>query len=295
MGKADRPAAFPPPPDSSTRPPSLRPPEMLASTCAFAGRPRARRRPLTDGRDSLERKISPHRDLPPRDPLRRYTAGPRAPLAAPCAPVENRGGARRTSHPSTFAEPAAPPVGPKRSRPAECLTSALPRRPAWGFPPASPLSLPRSRSATVPAFLAPAASGIPVTGPRSSRRLLDSPGWPCLVVMPAGSFPLRRPLPSVVPFSARLSGLRFPTRVSVPFATVFGAALLLSVAKPSTPGAGRFSCRGPLLSRAAYWPFPLIPLAGYRSGLPPLFWSTTPSAAFCATVRMKRFTLSHVL
>jgi Domain of unknown function (DUF892) len=31
------------------------------------------------------------------------------------------------------------------------------------------------------------------------------------------------------------------------------------------------------------------------AGLPPLFWSTTPSADFCGTVRMNHFILSHVL
>src|SRR6267143_5002154 len=39
--------------------------------------------------------------------------------------------------------------------------------------------------------------------------------------------------------------------------------------------------------------FPFIPLAGYRSGLPPFFWSNTPSADFCGTIRVHRFTLSH--
>jgi hypothetical protein len=33
----------------------------------------------------------------------------------------------------------------------------------------------------------------------------------------------------------------------------------------------------------------------FRSGLPPLFWSNTPSADFCDMIRMNRFILSHVL
>src|SRR5437660_1364140 len=32
--------------------------------------------------------------------------------------------------------------------------------------------------------------------------------------------------------------------------------------RPSTPCSGRFSCRRPLMSRAAYLPFPLFPLRG---------------------------------
>ena len=31
----------------------------------------------------------------------------------------------------------------------------------------------------------------------------------------------------------------------------------------------------------------------FRSGLPPVFWSSTPFADFCSKVRMNRFTLSH--
>ena len=38
--------------------------------------------------------------------------------------------------------------------------------------------------------------------------------------------------------------------------------------------------------------YPFIPLVGYRSGLPPFFWSNTPSADFCGTIRVHRFTLS---
>src|SRR5208337_965765 len=62
--------------------------------------------------------------------------------------------------------------------------------------------------------------------------------------------------------SARLSGLRFATSVSVPFPSAFGASLLLSVGKASTPCSGWFFCRCPLMSRAAYLPFPLFPLRG---------------------------------
>jgi hypothetical protein len=61
---------------------------------------------------------------------------------------------------------------------------------------------------------------------------------------------------------ARLSDLRFATSVSVPFPGVFGASLLLSPGKASTSCSGRFFRRCPLMSRAAYLPFPLFPLRG---------------------------------
>src|SRR5499425_3466315 len=66
---------------------------------------------------------------------------------------------------------------------------------------------------------------------------------------------------------ARLSDLRFAISVSVPLSTTFGASLLLSAGKASTPCSGRVFCRCPLQSRAAYLPFPLFPLRGNRSGL----------------------------
>src|SRR5438309_6403510 len=46
-----------------------------------------------------------------------------------------------------------------------------------------------------------------------------------------------------------------------------GASLLLSTGKASSPCSGWFFCRRPLMSRAAYLPFPLFPLMGYRLGL----------------------------
>src|SRR5438874_3480424 len=61
---------------------------------------------------------------------------------------------------------------------------------------------------------------------------------------------------------ARLSVLRFATSVSVPFSVVFGASLLPSTGKASTSCSGRFFCRCPLMSRAAYLPFPLLSLRG---------------------------------
>src|SRR6266566_2157910 len=61
---------------------------------------------------------------------------------------------------------------------------------------------------------------------------------------------------------ARLSDLRFTTCVSVPCTVAFGASLLDSTAKASTSCSGRFFCRCPLMSRAAYLPFPLFPLRG---------------------------------
>src|SRR6267378_3164194 len=151
---------------------------MLGSTWAFACRPHARRPPLTDGRDSLDRKISPSRDPPPSGTLRRYTAAPRAPPAEHYAPVENRGCVRRTSGPSASAEPASPPAG--RTGPAhkECLTCAPPDRPASGFPPALPAAVDRFRFVAVPRSSARAASGTPGVRRRSSRLLPDFLYWP---------------------------------------------------------------------------------------------------------------------
>src|SRR5258707_5455746 len=80
-------------------------------------------------------KISPSRDPPPSGILRQCTAAPRAPLAAHCAPVENRGCVRRMSGPSASAEPATPLAGRIDPAHQECLACALPDRPASGFPP----------------------------------------------------------------------------------------------------------------------------------------------------------------
>src|ERR1700747_2411749 len=70
----------------------------------------------------------------------------------------------------------------------------------------------------------------------------------------------RRSISRSVP--ARFSDLRFAMGVSVPCSTAFGASLLLSAGKASTSCSGRFFCRRPLMSRAAYLPFPLFPLRG---------------------------------
>src|ERR1700685_1007725 len=54
---------------------------------------------------------------------------------------------------------------------------------------------------------------------------------------------------------ARLSVLCFAMSVSVPFTSAFGASLLPSAGKASTPCSGWFFCRCPLMSRTAYLPF----------------------------------------
>jgi hypothetical protein len=118
------------------------------------------------------------RDPPPSGVLRPCTAVPHAPPAEHYAPVENRGCVRRTSAPSASAEPATPPAG--RTHPArkECLTGALPDRPASGFPPAGPAAVGRFRYAAVPRFPAHAALATPGVRRRSSRPLPGSLYWP---------------------------------------------------------------------------------------------------------------------
>ena len=95
---------------------------------------------------------------------------------------------------------------------------------------------------------------------------------------------------------AGLSILRFAASDSVPFAEAVGASLLLSTGKASTPCSGRFFCRCPLMSCAAYLPLPLPP-CGDRSGLRSFLVSqailaTLPSADFCRPVGISCPTLS---
>jgi len=155
------------------------------------------------------------------------------------------------------------------------------------------------------------------------RELVDGPpvypGFPlfawircnaCLQFSSSQTSSIRRSVP------ARLSDVRCAISVSVPCSAAFGASLLLSAGKASTPCSGRFFCRCPLLSRAAYSPFPLFPLRGtvraFGSSFParaylvcsafrrwsasiasPTASPTLPSADFCDTVWMNRFTLRH--
>ncbi len=93
--------------------------------------------------------------------LRPDTAAPGPPPDGPSGGGGIHSCAGRTSGPSAFAEPASPPAGSIDPTPSECPTFSS-RRPAWGFPPASPVAAYRSRSATVPARLANALSGSPV-------------------------------------------------------------------------------------------------------------------------------------
>src|SRR5205085_12490924 len=112
-------------------------------------------------------------DLPPSDTLRRYTAAPVVPLAALSVSVGSRSCGRRMSGPNAFAELVTPLAGQTDPPPSEC--------PAYAFlllaarsPPVVPVAADTSRSATVPEFLATAASGNPVTAGRSSHPLPDS-------------------------------------------------------------------------------------------------------------------------
>jgi hypothetical protein len=132
--------------------------------------------------------------------------------------------------------------------------------------------------------------------------------------MPACCFPGSQTSSISRSVPARLPDLRFATSVSVPFPGVFGALLLPSPSKASTSCSGRFFCRCPLMSRAAYLPFALFPLRGtVRPSIPvpgsaypllhlsawsasravPTAGSTVPFADFCDTVKVNRFTLSH--
>src|SRR5205085_8326910 len=103
----------------------------------------------------LGRRISPSRDQHTSHSLRRYTAVPVPLLDEQIAPVENRSCFQKTSDPNAIAEPASPPAGPDDPTPSGCQAFA-PHRPAWGFPPASPLSARRSRSTTALGCLASA-------------------------------------------------------------------------------------------------------------------------------------------
>jgi hypothetical protein len=99
----------------------------------------------------------------------------------------------------------------------------------------------------------------------SSTVIPSTPGLPlfaltrcnaCLQFSSSQTSSISRSLP------ARLSDLRFAISVSVPCSAALGASLLLSAGKASTSCSGRFFCRHPLMSRAAYLPFPLFPLRG---------------------------------
>jgi hypothetical protein len=76
---------------------------------------------------------------------------------------------------------------------------------------------------------------------------------------------------------ARLSDLRFARSVSIHCSAAFGASLLLSAGKASTSCSGRLFCRCPLMSRAAYLPFPLFPLRGTVRA----FGSSFPARPIC--------------
>src|SRR5207245_2648332 len=112
--------------------------------------------------------------------------------------------------PSASAEPATPPAG--RTGPAhkECLTGALPDRPASGFPPALPAAVDRFRFVAVPRSSAHAASGAPGVHRRSSPLLPDSLYCPSLfapsrvrlrpsIVLPVLAYPLLRLFGTAVP------------------------------------------------------------------------------------------------
>jgi hypothetical protein len=104
-----------------------------------------------------------------------------------------------------------------------------------------------------------------MVAPRPSTVIPSTPGLPLLALTRCNAGLLfsssqTSSISRSVP--ARLPDLRFATSVSVPFPVIFGALLLPSPAKASTSCSGRFFCRCPLMSRAAYLPFPLFPLRG---------------------------------
>src|SRR5439155_862985 len=93
--------------------------------------------------------------------LRRYTAAPVPPLDEPTVLAGTHSCDRKTSGPTASAEPASPPAGSVDPAPWGYQACVSRFRPAYGFPPASPVSVRRSRSVVVPGWLARAASGNP--------------------------------------------------------------------------------------------------------------------------------------
>src|SRR5262252_3358195 len=104
----------------------------------------------------MDPKISPNQDQLPSGSPPRCTAVPGPPPDELTVPVENHSCDRKTSGPTASAEPASPLAGGNDPAPSGYPTFA-PLRPAWGFLPASPAAVHRSRSASVPGWLASAA------------------------------------------------------------------------------------------------------------------------------------------
>ncbi len=109
--------------------------------------------------------------------LRRYTSAPLPPPDAPSAQDETRSCDRKTSGPIALQNLHHRLLDQSIQHRRNAQAFA-PLRPASGFPPASPVAAYRSRSATVPGWLASAVSGIPATAGRSCRPRRDSPCWP---------------------------------------------------------------------------------------------------------------------
>jgi hypothetical protein len=99
----------------------------------------------------------------------------------------------------------------------------------------------------------------------SSTVIPSTPGLPLLALTRCNAclqFSSSQPSSISRSVPARLSDLRFATCVSIPCPVALGVSLLLSTGKASTSCSGWFFCRCPLVSRAAYLPFPLFPLWG---------------------------------
>ena len=143
------------------------------------------------GRGSLGRRISPDQGLPPSVGPPPFAAGPPRPPDAPTAPGGTRSCVRKTSGPSPAATPARRPAGQIGPVPWECPICAFPRS-ASGCIPASPVAACRSRSITVPGWLASAPAGARAVDRRSSRPPQGSRGSLGLVLAPACSSPARR-------------------------------------------------------------------------------------------------------
>src|SRR3954453_12988289 len=132
-------------------------------------------------------KISPSQDRRTSCNLRRCTAAPVLPLDELIAPVENRSCLQKRSDPNGVAEPAKSTAGSGDPTRLGCQAFA-PHRPAWGFPPASPASVHKFRSAAVHGFLASTVLDSRSVDRQSSCRFRRYLYWPSPAVMLLSGF-----------------------------------------------------------------------------------------------------------
>src|SRR6185436_13717901 len=129
-----------------------------------------------------DQRTFPNRDRSPIRNLARCTAALEPQRDAPIDAVETRSCIGKTSGPIAFAEPASPLAGQSGPARLGCQAFAPLRHPASGFPPVSPVSVRRSRSAIAPERTASAASeSRQADRPSSGRR----PRYPCFFSLAA--------------------------------------------------------------------------------------------------------------